>query len=288
MKVKAPAKINLTLEVLRRRANGYHTIRSVMARLPVLADVVGVRVREGEDGIRIRSNSPNVPLDDSNLCHRAASDYLRYAHRVAHIDIEIDKDIPVAAGLGGGSSDAAAVLLALNRHFNDAISLQALSAIGADIGKDLPFFISRAATAVATGMGERVRSLSKAPRLHTLLVNPRFAVSTKEAYAALAHQRGASDRRQQVNRSRIMLRAIDTADLDEIAAALHNDFEVVVERMVPVLKEVKQALVATGARGALMSGSGPTVFGVFPSKNILANGEATMRTQYPSFIVQRG
>jgi len=199
--------------------------------------------------------------------------------------IAIEKAIPVAAGLGGGSSDAAAVLRALNAHFHRALSPEALAALGAEIGKDLPFFLQDSPLARISGMGERVVGIAAMPRLNCLLVNPGIAVPTAEAYAALRRELWFMDVPARVDRSAAMASALAANDMNAIVAAFYNDFELVAERAHPVLKEVKQALLAFGARGALMSGSGPTLFGLFDAEPALANAEAALRALYPAFVV---
>src|SRR4029079_9956876 len=136
--LRAPAKVNLTLEVIERLANGFHRIRSIMMKLDHLADAIRVQVDARGSGIFIHGDPARIPLDETNLCHRAARAYLARTNKAARIEIAIEKAIPVAAGLGGGSSDAAAVLRALNAHFHLALSPEALAALGAEIGKDLP------------------------------------------------------------------------------------------------------------------------------------------------------
>ena len=284
----APAKINLALEVIGRRESGYHAIRSVMLRLPRLADVVRVRVNEDGDGIRIHANATQVPLDESNICHRAASGYLARVRRTAAVDIDIEKRIPVAAGLGGGSSDAAAVLLALNRHFGGAIAAEPLASLGANIGMDVPFFLAGKPAALATGMGDVVRGAPAPSRLYVLLVNPKIAIPTQQAYAVLGRNLWFMSHRERADHSRAMLRALASGGIDGIAAALYNDFETVMLSLHPVVNEIRQALRALGARGALMSGSGSTVFGLFNSPRALASAEAALQAHYPSFVITRG
>jgi 4-diphosphocytidyl-2-C-methyl-D-erythritol kinase len=286
--VIAPAKINVTLEVVARLPNGYHRIRSVMLRLPRLADSVSVRVTREASGIRIGSDSSEIPADETNICHRAAARYLECAGETARVEIDIRKAIPVAAGLGGGSSDAAAVLLALNRHFGQRITARRLAAIGSDVGKDVPFFLAGADACHASGMGEVVRAIPGAPRGSCLVVNPRIAISTRVAYEALARDLWFMECDERVDRSRRMVRAITAGDFAAMAAALYNDFEVVAERMHPVVRELRQALLALGARGALMSGSGPTVFGLFESRAALARAADLVSARYPTFVVARG
>ena len=286
--VVAPAKINLTLEVVARLPNGYHGIRSVMLRLPRLADTLRVRVENaGAPDVRITADSNAVPVDATNVCHRAALRYLEHAGRAAHVDIDIRKRIPVAAGLGGGSSDAAAVLLALNRHFEKALPARELASIGADIGKDVPFFLAETECARASGMGETIRPVAASPRQSVLVVNPRVAVGTQEAYATLSRELWFMERRERANRTQAMVRALALGDLGDIASALYNDFALVVEREHPIVRDVRQALLALGARGALMSGSGPTVFGLFASASASARAAAVLAAHYPSFTIAR-
>jgi 4-diphosphocytidyl-2-C-methyl-D-erythritol kinase len=286
--LRAPAKVNLTLEVIGRLPNGYHAIRSVMVRLPHLADIVRVDVRAGPADIRVRSTSAAIPVDDTNICHRAARHYLEHAGETARIVIDIAKSIPVAAGLGGGSSDAAAVLLALNRHFRQRIAPRALVEIGAALGKDVPFFIAGAAASHASGMGERLRAIGSLPRCHFLIVNPRIAISTKEAYDALGRGLWFIDDARRIDRSQRMVRALGARDLHAIAAALYNDFEIGADGAHPVLNDIRQSLLAFGARGALMSGSGSTVFGLFASLQTLRVAQAALQAHYPAFFVERG
>jgi 4-diphosphocytidyl-2-C-methyl-D-erythritol kinase len=284
----APAKVNLTLEVVERLPNGYHRIRSVMVRLRHLADAVRVRVDGRASGIHIGIDSAEIPADESNLCHRAARAYLDHAREAARVDVHISKAIPVAAGLGGGSSDAAAVLIALNRHFGNRIAPRRLARIASDIGKDVPFFLAPAMVNRVSGMGEIVHGIGSLPSLHCLVVNPRIAVSTREAYAALRASLWFMERPDRIDRSQAMVSAIKARNGAGIAAALYNDFELVAERMHPIVKEVKQSLLALGARGALMSGSGPTVFGLFASRRALVVAEGALRSHYPSFSIDRG
>lgn len=286
--LRAPAKVNLTLEVIERLPNGYHAIRSVMARLPHLADLVRVDVRTGPTHIHIRSSSGAIPVDDTNICHRAARAYLDRAAETARVVIDITKEIPVAAGLGGGSSDAAAVLLALNRHFGQRIPKHALAEIGAALGKDVPFFLEGSAASHAAGMGERLRAIGPLPPCQFLIVNPRITISTKDAYDALDGGLWFIDDARRSDRSQRMVRAIVAGDLHAVAAALYNDFEVGADRAHPVLKDIRQSLLAFGARGALMSGSGSTVFGVFASLQTLRVAQAALHAHYPAFYVERG
>ena len=172
IRVGAPAKLNLTLEVVARLANGYHAIRSIFVKLPALADDIAVRIDPLADVVTVGCDAAAVPGDDGNVCHRAVTRYLAAIGMRAGVHVEIAKRIPVAAGLGGGSSDAAAVLKALNGHFDGALSQPRLAELGDAIGKDVPFFLNDAQAAFVSGMGEVIEPLAPLPALHFLMVNP--------------------------------------------------------------------------------------------------------------------
>jgi len=288
MRAYAPAKINLTLEVLKRRPDGYHTIRSVIIKLPGLHDVVRVEIDRGPTTIEVSSDTSEIPCDERNICHRIAERYLQATAFEARLSIHIEKKIPVAAGLGGGSSDAAAVLIALNRHFDGALSQQRLSEIAVDVGRDIPFFLSGANAALASGTGENIARVDCRTPLHVLVVNPCIAIATGAAYEALSAGLWFMAREDRADRSRAMVDALREGALPSMCASLYNDFEAVVEPAHPVVKEIKQALRALGAEGASMTGSGSTVFGLFASPARLGAAEHALREQYPSFAIARG
>ena len=285
IRLAAPAKLNLTLEVVRRLANGYHAIRSVFVRLPRLADTIAVELTPGSSEVRISSDSPDVPCDATNLCHRAAMAFFEAIGERAGARVHIDKRIPVAAGLGGGSSDAAAVLIALDQVFPGRVGINDLVRIGAGIGKDVPFFLGGTDVAFVSGMGETVEAMPPMPDIGYLIVNPRIAVPTGPAYAELSRTLWFMESATRVDRSQRMRSAIGEASVAAIANALYNDFEVVVEARHPVVKDLKQAMAAFGAQGALMSGSGPTVYGVFASADALQAARAAIAQQYPGFVI---
>lgn len=285
IRLEAPAKINITLEVLGKLRNGYHAIRSVLVRLDDLADTIELRVTERDRAIKVSSNSKSVPADESNTCYRAAAAYFAAIGKAAGAHIRIEKNIPIAAGLGGGSSDAASVLLALNTHFKDRLSPGKLEALSATIGKDVPFFLRGAKACHVSGMGERLRPIRAFPRSYFLIVNSGVAVSTADAYQAVAESAWFMSHGDRANISAAMQAAIRASDTARIAATLFNDFESCIERLHPVVKEIKQALLAFGARGALMSGSGPTVFGLFGSKSALLRAETNLKKHYSGFVI---
>ena len=248
---QAPAKINLCLHVLGKRTDGYHEL--AMAMQPVtLFDDVTIRITAGA-ALRTICADLELATGEENIAAAAARLLLEEARCDCAVEIEIDKRIPVAAGLGGGSSDAAAVLLGLAEMLDLAFSLEQLAELGARLGADVPFFILRRA-AWATGIGTQLEPLNPLPHAAYLLANPRIAVSTADVYRSLQLTREsevASLKRFSVN------------TFEELCFSLHNDLESVVLPRYPQVAEVKQALLNCGAGGALMSGSGATVFGVF-------------------------
>ena len=283
-RLEAPAKINITLEVLRKLGNGYHAIRSVLVRLDGLSDTIEVMVTESGKTITVESNSKGVPANESNTCYRAAAAYFAAIGEAAGAHIHIKKNIPISAGLGGGSSDAAATLLALNTHFKGRLSPRKLETLSATIGKDVPFFLGGGKACHVSGMGETLRPIRAFPRTHFLIVNPGVAVSTADAYQAIAGSSWFMSHRDRANISAAMLAAIRARDTARMAATLYNDFEACIEHLHPVVKEIKQALLAFGARGALMTGSGPTVFGLFASKGALSRAETSLKKHYSGLV----
>lgn len=247
--LRAPAKINLCLHVLRRRPDGYHEVEMVMQAVGLYDEVT---VRLAGSGITVRCDSAAVPAGEGNIAWRAARAFLeRSGHRTG-VTVEMRKSIPVAAGLGGGSSDAAAVLVALNRLLGAGFSRDDLAAMGTRLGMDVPFFLY-GPTALARGRGEVLTSLPAPPKFWVLLVNPGFETSTAWVYNNLNF--GLTKKGDCTN--------IAGLNVSQIARSLHNDLETVTAAAHPAIAEMEQALLDAGALGARMSGSGPTVFGIF-------------------------
>jgi len=250
-RILAPAKINLFLRVTRKRPDGYHDLESLMCCVG-LYDVL--TIAPGGDGIGITCAHPQVPEDDRNLAYRAADLFFSHLGITRGVRITIDKHIPVAAGLGGGSSDAAAVLLGLNRLFGSPCSIRNLMELGRRLGADVPYLLYRK-PALAAGIGDRLTPFAGLPPAPVVLVNPGIEVSTAWVYKNLNLR--LTKQPKQLNYS------FFGADKFSFAAGLHNDLETVTVRRFPVIREVQSELKALGARGTLMSGSGPTVFGIF-------------------------
>ncbi len=251
--VKAPAKINLTLDTLAKRPDGYHEVEMIMTTVD-LADRIGLEARE--DGIiEIVSVDRFIPNDAKNLAFQAAA-LLKKRYDVSQgVSITIEKNIPVAAGLAGGSSDAAATLRGLNHVWNLGLSLDELAVLGAEIGSDVPFCVY-GGTALATGRGEKIKHLPAPPPCWIILAKPVIGVSTAEIYGQLDLSTAFHPDTQ------AMIRAIDEKDFEAMIHGLGNTLEGVTLHLYPEVKELKEQMKRFGAEGVLMSGSGPTVFGI--------------------------
>ena len=259
MEIKAYAKINLGLDVTGRRPDGYHLINTVMQTID-LADTVKVIEVSPEEGIVIECGDPQVPADERNLAYKAAG-LVMEAHGIDKgVRISIDKQIPVAAGLAGGSSDAAAVILGMNEMFGLDMSLEDMDRIALKIGADVPFCL-RTGTWLAGGIGEELTQLDDAPDAYVLIVNDGFEISAKEAYTALDGMKECAH--PDIDR---IIKAISEGDLAALAGGLGNILEPAVEPLYPSVSDLKNKLLQTGATGALMSGSGPTVFGLYGNR----------------------
>lgn len=252
--VKAPAKINLALDVLRKRPDGYHDVAMIMQTVALYDTIT---VKSGFDGIKLTTDSAKIPTDETNIAYKAAH-YLSTKYNVkrgAHIHIE--KRIPVAAGLAGGSTDAAAVLKLLNKAWDLRLSKAELMDAGKKLGADVPFCI-QGGTCLAEGLGEKLTAIKSMPDCHILLAKPNVGVSTKEVYQSLRLE----EVKERPNMP-AMLKAIERQDIKEICGNMSNVLETVTTKMHPIIVELKEKLVEYGALGSLMSGSGPTVFAIF-------------------------
>ncbi len=261
--VQAYAKVNLTLDVRGRREDGYHLLRSVMQSIS-LADTIILKKQRSGQGIYIHSDHPLVPTDKTNICWRAAEAFQRYTKGPGDLSLSISliKGIPVAAGLGGGSADAAAVLYGLNKLYKTELALHELQAIGLTIGADVPFCL-QGGTCLVEGIGERVTPVAQFPPMTLVLVKPDVEVSTAEIYRKLDPSAHGGDSSSSLLQ---FLSGDNSLSLDHVLA---NALESVTSVLVPEVGEWKRRLKDHGAVASLMSGSGPTVFGLF-SKSTLA------------------
>lgn len=251
---KAPAKINLLLDVLHKRDDGYHEVEMIMTMVD-LADRLEM-MELPRDTIFISSQAGYIPLDEKNLAFQAARLIKeRYDVRTG-VYIHLDKRIPVAAGLAGGSSDAAATLRGLNRLWKLNIPTEELQLLGAELGSDVPFCVT-GGTALATGRGEKLEPIATPPQCWVILAKPPIHVSTQEIYGKL----NAKEIQHHPSVPR-MLRAIEQQQFADMCQAMGNVLEDVTVKVHPEVKQIKECMLRLGADGVLMSGSGPTVFGL--------------------------
>ncbi len=258
LRVKAPAKLNIMLKVLGKRPDGYHELVSVM--VPVsLYDNIGFSTTD-KPGIELTCSGRPMPCGEENLVFRAADAFFRETGKFPHVRLSLDKVIPIAAGLGGGSSDAAVTLRTLNDCYQKPLTKGRLLEISAELGADVPFF-SHGSPCIATGIGDELEPLASWPELWYLIVKPSFSVSTAWVYQNFKLELTS-------NSSADILNLLKKQPF-EISRLLKNDLEKVTASHFPVILTIKKALLEAGAAGASMSGSGPSVFGVFFDRNRL-------------------
>jgi 4-diphosphocytidyl-2-C-methyl-D-erythritol kinase len=252
LRLKSPAKVNLRLEILRRREDGYHELRTILQKIS-FCDTLSVSLKR-EKGISISTDHPRLPIGRGNLVYRAAQMILKKSEYKGGLHIDIRKEIPLGAGLGGGSSNAATTLKALDQLLEIGLPTKELMKMGLGIGADVPFFFLDGA-AIAAGVGERLKKI-ELPDLSYVLINPNFEVSTRWAYQNFI----LTKRHFHFN----LQGFVKTPE--GISRLLWNDLEGVVSHKYPQIEGMKKMLLSAGALGALMTGSGPTVFGLFSGK----------------------
>lgn len=260
IELKALGKINLGLDVLGRRENGYHDVRMVMQTL-YLYDQITI-VKKETPGIELKTNLFYLPVDENNLAYRAAKILMDEFDVKEGVSIYLDKHIPVAAGMAGGSSNAAAVLFGINRMFDLGLSQQELMDRGVKLGADVPYCIMRG-TVLAEGIGEILTPLPPLPKCYVLIAKPPISVSTKLVYEKL-------DSHEIENHPDIdgILEGLEAQDIKKVAECMGNVLEKVTVEEYPVIDQIKNVMKEEGALNAMMSGSGPTVFGIFENKHL--------------------
>ena len=260
IELKALGKINLGLDVLGRRENGYHDVRMVMQTL-YLYDQITITKKEIL-GIELKTNLFYLPVDENNLAYRAAKLLMDEFGIEEGVSIYLDKHIPVAAGMAGGSSNAAAVLFGINRMFDLGLSQQELMDRGVTLGADVPYCIMRG-TVLAEGIGEILTPLPALPKCYVLIAKPPISVSTKLVYEKL-------DSHEIEDHPDIdgILAGLEAQDIEKVAACMGNVLEKVTIEEYPVIEDIKNVMKEEGALNAMMSGSGPTVFGIFDNKHL--------------------
>ena len=283
IRVFAPAKINLVLRILDRRTDGYHNLWSLMQTVRV-EDEITLALTGAHSGVTLRCDEPSLKTDDSNLVSRAAVAVMEQSGQTGGLDITLAKRIPMGAGLGGGSSDAAATIIGLNQLFSLGWSGEQMAHIGQTLGSDVSFFFF-APSATVAGRGEQVAPIRIKGTRWVVLVNPGFPVETKWAYQQLTANRAGV---VPLSQSHAMLEQAAELGWEQVLEAAENDFEGPVFKAYPLLQEIKHRLLALEADLALLSGSGATVFGVFRDEAKARQAQALLMNepQFKVFVAQ--
>ncbi len=257
MKILAPAKVNLYLRVVGKRRDGYHLIDSLMVPVSLYDEIEITKPRTTKCVLTVTCDDPIVPVGKKNLAYKAAALVLDRASVSEPVHIHIRKKIPVGGGLGGGSSDAASTMLGLNQLLDLGVTKRSMLELATQLGADVPFFV-HGHPAIVRGIGERLKLLTSVPKLWIIILYPGFPVSTRWAYQSLKFKLTKVIRNTKLN--------LHLDNCGELAPLLVNDLEGVTIRRYPRIAHLKQRLLQEGATGALMSGSGSSVFGIFAAE----------------------
>jgi 4-diphosphocytidyl-2-C-methyl-D-erythritol kinase len=258
-KLNSYSKINLTLNILSRREDGYHEIETIIQSINLTDQVI---ITEEKEGIKIKCNHPEVPVNANSLSYRSAEKIINRYGIKKGVSIEIEKNVPLSSGLAGGSANSATILIGINKLFSLNLSNEDLRGIGEELGMDVPFFIQNG-TALAYQRGEKLTPLTSInPPLWVIIINPGFDISTQWAY----HNLDLDSIKREKNNTKAMLKALKEGKLQEITKNLFNSFESLIIKEYPEVGRIKNRLIEEGVLGALMSGSGPTVFGITHNK----------------------
>lgn len=262
---QSPCKVNLLLNILGKRADGFHELETVMQPVQLFDQITAAKAAAG---LTLTCNLPGLPVDGTNLVHKAATAFRQATQITGGIILHLEKNIPLAAGLGGGSGNAAHTLLALNELFDLPLGTARLQELAAGLGSDVPFFL-QSQPALAVGRGEQVQSLAPFPALrgaHLLLIHPGFGISTAWAYQSLAKYPAALN--GQPGRAQQLIALLRGADLAAAGNAFYNSLEAPALPKFPLLALYQEFLRANGAPAVLMSGSGSTTFAVLPTRDV--------------------
>lgn len=278
MKIKAYAKINIALDVVGKREDGYHLLRMIMQTIDLYDEV---EVEKNNSGISIKCNKHYVPTDERNLAYKAAKLFKETYSIDDGVDIVINKFIPVSAGLAGGSTDAAAVLKLMNKIFNVNADVHELRALGLKLGADVPYCIS-GGTALCEGIGEKITELKRFKDKILILIKPPFGVSTKEVYKEF-------DLSKAIFHPKIeeLIKSMENDDLTFVSNNMKNLLENVTLRKYKVISRIKEETISNGAKGTMMSGSGPTVFAFFDDMLQAQMCYDVMRKKYKDVFITR-
>ena len=281
LRLKAYGKINLALDVLGRREDGYHEVRMIMQTV-CLHDHIDL-YRTSQPGIRIQSNLFYLPDNEQNLAYKAARLLMDEFHVNQGVSIHLKKFIPVSAGMAGGSTDAAAVLFGVNKMFGLGLSLEDLKTRGVTLGADIPYCLMRG-TALSEGIGDELSPLPPMPQCQVLLAKPGISVSTRAVYESLDSMKLAPSDHPDIDG---MIEAIRRKDLKAITGKFGNVLELVTGEKYPVIAQIEQVMREYGAMGTMMSGSGPTVFGLFANPGAAGQAYETLRFGSASHLAKQ-
>lgn len=274
---KAYAKINLSLDVVRRREDGYHDLEMIMQQIGI-CDIIRVEETEGSE-IEISADGGNIPTDSDNIVYKISYTLKERFNIGKGVRIHIEKNIPVAAGLAGGSTDAAAVMMILNEIWNLDMDKDEMTDIAKNIGADIPFFFY-GKTALAEGIGEKITPLSDFSGRKILLVNPGVPVNTGHVYKNLKLNENL---KRPDNKE--LIEFIENGETQKLAENMANVLESVTIAEHPVIDEIKKEMMDCGALGSMMSGSGPTVFGIFDKDSTIETAYEKMKEKYKTALI---
>lgn len=275
--LKAYAKVNIGLDIVGKREDGYHLLKSVMQQVG-LYDLITVSTRDDKE-IKILSDNPAVPLDESNIAYKAAKRMMDKYQIETGVNIHIDKRIPVAAGMAGGSTDGAAVIKGINELYNLGASNSELNEIGVLVGADVPFCIE-GGTMLCEGIGEKMTKLDSVPEMQLLIAKPPIDVSTVQVYKSLKLSELEHPDMDKV------LEGFSEKNVEKIVNNMGNVLESVTTKEHEIINILKKEMLDNGAIGSLMSGSGPTVFGIFKDEESSLKAEAALKKLHPTVFVQ--
>lgn len=273
--IKAHAKINLALDILGKRDDGYHEIRTVMQSL-ALHDVLQIKKVYKKNYLKIVTNLRWLPTDERNLVYRACAKLIELYNIPCGVFVELTKNISVSAGMAGGSTDCAAALLGMRKLFNLPVTDIELAALAKSFGADVPYCL-KGGTALAEGIGENLTILPDMPKMYVLIAKPPVIVSTGDVFKRFSIEQAG--KRPDINK---MLQALNDRNTAEIAANMANVLESVTETMYPVITDLKCCMMRNKAAGAMMTGSGPTVFGLFLTNTDASEALRVIESEFPS------
>ena len=269
IRLKARAKINLGLDVLGKREDGYHEVRMIMQTIGIYDRIIINKIPEDE--IRIVSNLSFLPVNENNLIYKAAKLFKDKYNFAGGVEVNLNKFIPVAAGMAGGSTDAASTLFGINKLFDLGLSTKTMMELGVGIGADVPYCVMRG-TALAEGIGEKLTRLKSVPHMWIVIAKPSINVSTKLVYENL--DLGGVSTHPDIDG---IISAINEQNIEQIALRMGNVLETVTIPLYPVIQDIKNDMITHGAYNAMMSGSGPTVFGIFPDEQTALNCQVYLK-----------